>query len=452
MMACCKKCIIKEDIDSPIALPISSNIEGCGHTIRVKESARTAISINSSSNPISIRNLCVVKYFAPGEINSNYAIRVENSSNIFFDNCEFHGRLFFRNNTCSDDPNRVSRNITIKNSKLYCDLTVCPQGWEYGQDHMVFQSIKGVRIENCQFVSKNVNRVIKTTAYFKDKNYDHPQNCTDGFIFKNNSVQAESLMGKQLWDMYCGTTNVLIEGNTFYARGFTRFVEDKAYQPKYIGDSLIKSLIAIKNNKVYINGASLFLFRTHPICDAFEVVNNEFYMSGDNVSKNTSYTRGVGVNLHGYRSCLIKKNLFVFSDSAVGLPFAAVRFHCCNTVISHNKIKDTSGILFCTGQSEDGSTCVSQIGQFEYVGNKVSYTSSFQGKFCEIHLANTDAKSVKLKFSNANHNKLSLSLGGNTAVETLKVSAPYDLSDMLSKINATGKVSFSNVIVKRRFF
>ena len=231
----------------------------------------------------------------------------------------------------SDDISNISfNNIVFQKCKLVCDLSSSPQGAEYGQDHLAFCSIKNLSITDCLISSTNVNRVIKTTAYFPDNLYEKAVNCCDGIIFKNNSVIAECGKGKQFWDMFCGTVNVLVENNDIDIKGFTEVFENKAYQNKYRGNDLIESSIIIRNNRIISKHSSLFQFSASPLCDNFVFENNECHLYGSNKNPASGFTRTSGSYLQGYRSCLIKGNRFYWEDEASGLMFATFNFECLN--------------------------------------------------------------------------------------------------------------------------
>ena len=336
LSSCIDECKVMEDITIDKSIKLRACIKGNDYSITCSEKTPVAIYINNSKTPITIDGLVIKKLIPPGTINQNYSINSTNSSNITIKNSTVEGRIRFANKTKSDSPNDISQNITIIDSRLYADFSDCPQGWEYGQDHLAFYSIKKVRIENCEIVSKNVNRVLKTSAYFTDTNYDHPQNCTENVLFKNNQVQSESGWGKQFWDMYCGTVNATISDNIVNLNGFTRFVENKAYQVKYKDDRPISSVIIISNNVVNMVCGNLFQFHANSDYDKFVVQGNRFRLGGSNRNSVSDNNRSTGIQLQGYNSCSLIDNVFEWVDEAEGMSFASINFRSGTTSVIGN--------------------------------------------------------------------------------------------------------------------
>lgn len=385
LSSCMEGCKLMEDITIDKSVKLHGSIDGNGHSITCSANTPVALYINDVKTPITIQRLTLIKRIPFDTINQNYAINVTNSSNITIKNSMIKGRISFVNKTLSDAPKDISENISILDSKLIADFSSCTQGWEYGQDHLAFYSIKNVRIENCFIESVNVNRVIKTSAYFPNENYVHPQNCTDGFVFRNNTIKATADYGKQFWDMYCGTVNVLIENNDIVLKGFTRLIENKAYQKKYKGDDLISSLIEIKNNAVIIEHGNLFQFKTNSEVDSFLVCGNSFVLTGENVNPTTRAERSSVMLLQGYRYCKIHDNSIVMKDEAIGLPLATVNFRSLDTRIIDNDITDASRINFFAATPPSGDKTSTQCDVFVYSGNRKAYSQRY-GAYSKIEL------------------------------------------------------------------
>lgn len=338
LSSCVEGSKLMEDLTIDKSINLRAGIKGNGHSIICSEKTPVAIYINDSRNPITIDGLVLRKRIPTGTINKNYAIYSVNSSYVTIKNSTIDGRLEFVNKTMSDAIENISQGIYIRRSNLLANFSFCPQGWEYGQDHISFFSIKNIIIEDCTIESVNVNRVLKTSAYFPKQDYDYPINCTDGIIFKNNRIIADSEYGKQFWDMFCGTVNANILNNVIKLVGFTRFIENKAYQYKYKSDELLNSIITIKDNNVEMENGNLFQFHANSDGDNFIVTDNYFCLKGSNVNLTTKDRRNCGFQLQGYSSCIINHNTFDWQDDAIGLPLAALHFECKNTVFSNNTI------------------------------------------------------------------------------------------------------------------
>lgn len=395
--ACTKGCYLAEDIYIGKSVYLQSGIEGRNHNVTISENLNAGFYITDSKKSITISNIAITKQIETNSINKNYVLYAINSSNITVENSTINGRLYFVNKTKSDDGDKISKNIKLINCELNCDLSKCPQGFEYIQDHLSFYSIKNITISSCKIYSLNVNRVIKTSAYFSENKYEEAINCTDGVIFENNEVFATSSHGKQLWDMYCGTVNVVVKGNYFSSHGFTRFIENKAYQSKYKKKKPVQSTFLICNNVVELENSSIFQFRANEKNDSFIVKDNEFTMYGSNLNTNTGSNRTCGIYLQGYRSCIIDSNSFTCKDEAIGLLFAKVNFDCVRTVIKNNKITDAFRVYFGKAthpvRGQEQASCT----EFTYADNIRSYTSSYNEQKNELFISDSNIRSLNVQ-------------------------------------------------------
>lgn len=270
-----------------------------------------------------------------------------------------------------------------------------------------------------------MNRVFKTTAYFSEKKYEKAECCTDNILFRNNKVTAMAVYGKQMWDMFCGTTNVTIEHNTFNISGFTRFIEDKAYQPKYKGGHLLQSYIVIKSNMVNVAHADLFQFRANHECDNFVVTGNSFIMAGNNKNTVSGHNRlSAGIHLQGYKKCIITNNSFTWKDEAIGLLLATVSFKCDSTVITNNKIQDAYRIYFTDATSpitneNENSECQ----YFEYRGNSKTYTKQYNKLKGEVLVTNTTIRKANIYFNTTLYSDYPITLGKGSTIDSMEVSS-----------------------------
>lgn len=417
LSACIGGIELNEDLVIDEAIELKSSVEGNGHRIHRSTKGNTTIHIVNNKDQIEIHNLHISKAFDKGTINQSYCVYSINSSNILFDECYIDGRVYFVNNTLSDRPEYISQNIVFQKCKLFCDLSSSPQGSEYGQDHLTFCSVKNLSIADCFINSKNVNRVIKTTAYFSNNVYDKAVNCCDGIIFKNNSVIADCGKGKQFWDMFCGTVNVLVENNDIDIKGFTEVFENKAYQYKYKGEDIIESCITIRKNRIKSKHSSLFQFSANPTCDSFVFEGNECHLYGSNKNIESGFTRTSGSYLQGYKSCLIKGNRFYWEDEASGLMFTTFNFDCLNTTIENNYFKDVYRVNMASSKRNNVARVKPQIESFIYKHNKKEYTASYQSPQIEVAIEGVDAKNIEIEISNENTEDYYVSLNTDAQID-----------------------------------
>lgn len=399
LSACVGGITLKEDIDISSDVNLRCSIDGKGHLLSASSDVAVVFRIASNKAGITIDNVNILRQY-DGKINTNYAIYCVDSSNITLKNSSLEGRLYFANKTFSDNSSDISSHFVIKDCTLTCDLSSCPQGWEYGQDHISFYSIKDVTIENCKINSTNVNRIIKTSQFFSDQNFVDVSRCTDKVLFRKNIVKASCDYGKQMWDMFCGSTNISILENRFEINGFSRFIEDKAYQEKYNAGVLMSSNIRIANNIVITSGSDLFQFRTSPQCDSFEVIGNTFIMEGSNINPHTGYERNCGIYLQGYKQLVIAENVFEWKDEACGLLFVKMNFDCKSTTISNNRLTDVYRInMTSTTHPVSGKQMV-RGESFTYHGNSKIYTSDYMKSREEIYVSDSDVKDFDVEIDN----------------------------------------------------
>lgn len=398
LSACVGGITLMEDVEISSDVSLRCSIDGKGHVLSAFPSVAVVFRINSNRSGISISNIRIHRQY-DGRINTNYAIYCENSSNVFIQNSSIEGRLYFVNRTSSDRPSEVSSCFFIKNCTLTCDLSSCPQGWEYGQDHISFYSIKDVSIENCHIYSTNVNRVVKTSQYFSDQRFVNVSYCTENVLFRNNIVQASSNYGKQLWDMFCGSTNITITDNSFELKGFSRFIENKAFQDKYNDGVLVLSSIKIANNNVITSGSDLFQFRTSPNCDSIEVTGNKFIMGGPNINPCTGFERSCGMYLQGYRQMILADNVFEWKDEACGILFAKMNFSCEKTEINNNSLTDVYRINMTSATHPVYGKRVVSGDSFVYQGNLKSYSSAYSRSREELYVSETDIKDMEVNIN-----------------------------------------------------
>jgi hypothetical protein len=432
LQACSNGCYLAENIYIDKSVYLRSSIEGKNHSISISENLNTGFYITDSKKAITISNVKIVKQIESNSVNKNYVLFAINSSNITVDSSIINGRLFFVNKTKSDDGDKISKNIKLTNCELNCDLSKCPQGWEYAQDHLSFFSIKKIKISNCKINSINVNRVIKTSAYFSENKYDEAINCTDGVLFENNEVNATSSHGKQLWDMYCGTVNVVIKGNFFSSHGFSQFIEDKAYQFKYKKSKPIQSTIRISNNVVELENSSIFQFKANAKNDRFIVTGNEFTVYGSNLNNNTGNNRTCGIYLQGYKSCIIDTNAFTWKDEAIGMLLAMVNFDCNKTVIRNNTITDAYRIYFCRSVHPVRGLEQTVCDKFSYSGNTRYYTPSYKEQQIELFVSDAAVRKLNVCIENKSDSS-PIILQKGTVIETFSINTKCDNPQLINK-------------------
>ena len=415
---------LKGDIIVEDAVVLTSSIEGNGHYLRRTSNGNSTLFVENSTEKIFLHNLTIIKDFAAGTINQSYALYCVNSSNLSFSECNIIGRVYFVNNHQSDDIDKTSHNFSFEKCNFICDLTDSPQGAEYGQDHLTFCSIKDLSITNCSISSRNVNRVIKTTAYFPEDKYEKAVNCCDGIVFKDNEVTARSDFGKQFWDFFCGTVNVQVDNNTIDIEGFTEVFENKATQDKYKGNRLIESIIVFSNNTIRSKYSSLFQFCASPKCDNFVFDGNECHIYGTNRNPSSGFVRNSGSYLQGYKSCVIKNNKFYWEDEAIGMMFTTFNFDCLNTTIENNYFRDVYRVNAASSKRGSIARVNPVVKSFVYRNNKKEYTTSYRSPKIEVALEGVHADKVVIEVNQNNTDDFFVSLNTDAQIDYLSFSCP----------------------------
>lgn len=449
--ACRNGCYLAEDIYIGKSVYLQTSIDGQKNTVTISENLNTGFYITDFKKPVTISNIVITKQIKPNSINMNYVLYAINSSNITVENSTINGRLFFVNKTKSDDEDKISKNIKIINCELNCDLSKCPQGFEYLQDHLSFYSIKNISILNCKINSLNVNRVIKTSAYFSENKYEEAVNCTDGVDFENNEVFATSSHGKQLWDMFCGTVNVVVKGNYFSSHGFTKFIENKAYQPKNKKLKPIQSTFLICNNVVELENSSIFQFRANAKNDSFIVRDNDFTVYGSNLNTNTGSNRSCGIYLQGYRKCIIESNSFTYKDEAIGILFAKVNFDCVKTVIKNNKITDAYRIYFGKADHPVRGKEQTSCAEFTYVDNIRYYTSSYYEQKNELFVSDSDIRFLNVHIDNVSDTSPVI-LHKGTKIGIFSISPKHNSPQLINKASKDVRVDSMRMMSRINYY
>ena len=439
--ACKNGCYLVEDIRINEPITLHSDIDGNGFSITSVLPCSRVLQVIDNSRTIVIKNIQITQPYVDGEIARRHVFYALNSSNIVFDNCVLNGRIYVVNKRQSDDDLSISKNYRFVDSVLNCDLSACVQDWKYEQDHITFLSIKDISIENCRINSLGVNRVLKTSAYFEKDIFDEPINCTDGISFRHNIITASCPCGKQLWDMFCGTVNVNIENNRFYASGFSEVFENKSVQLKKIGDAIIYSTIRIAYNYIDSKNSCLFQFHANTMCDSFIFEENEVHIGGCNENKVSKFVRTTGSYLQSYNSCIIKNNTFYWEDEAVGLMFATVNFNCKTTVISGNIMHDVYRVNFYSS----GGVGV-KADSFVYTDNVKYYSRLYSSPKIEIGLQGATIKKLIVRIPHDSNvgDDFYVSFNNSTHLDVFD----FDVSN--TKINEKAFVAISDKVRIRR--
>ena len=416
LSSCVSGIVLKEDIVIDSGIKLRTSLDGNNHSIFVSSKASSGITISDVNKGLTISRLFVKRSYS-GDINKNYALICTNSSNITITDCSIEGRLYFVNKAFLINKFVDCSGITIRNCTLTCDLSSCPKGWQYGQDHISFYSVSNIEIDSCRIISTNVNRVIKTSQFYSSNNYQVVSHSTDSVSFHNNCVIAKSEYGKQMWDMYCGSTNIIIKNNTFNISGFTRFIENKAYQDKYSNGLLMTSNIQISDNFVETSGSDLFQFRASTNCDSFIINGNTFIMGGANKNLQTGFTRYCGGYLQGYKSLSLTNNCFKWVDEAIGLPFLMVNFSCSETIIRNNAFYDVYRINIASGTHPLYGTQPVSGKVFVYSGNSKHYSGQYVKSREELYLSDLKLDEIAIQLED-NHfnNSYEVIYGDNVSI------------------------------------
>ena len=223
-----EECALKTSIKSP-----------CKSKVYFNEYTRGFLLVGV--NGVEINNINIVKSIPVtdnGIIRYRQNIYIENCSDINIENCILNGSIDIVSET------EEQNNIIIDKNYFDCDFTNIndPGDNSVQKDVIQISGTSDVRITNNYIKSKNVNRVFKTSS--RTKNYVDIDLLCKNIYIENNTIISESELGKQMYDMFCGVTNVFFRYNNVKIKGFTRVIENKSI------DANVKSVIHIVGNHI----------------------------------------------------------------------------------------------------------------------------------------------------------------------------------------------------------
>lgn len=206
------------------------------------------ISINGASN-VYLYDCLLINTTTTSD-NTAIAIKTINSDLINLINCSIKGQVIF-----SNTEEVIHKGYKVENCSIEGDFTERTQNYNSQHDLIICVGVKDVVFSNNTIIAKNVNRVIKTSdlsTYFSKPNVSI-YTC-ENIVFDNNQFKADSVNGKQFWDMFNGTMNSKFTNNTCDIKGHVIFIEDKTLKT-FPGETTN----VIENNQINIDWRLFYL-------------------------------------------------------------------------------------------------------------------------------------------------------------------------------------------------
>lgn len=205
-----------------------TSLFGDKHSVRFMNDDIVGFYVLSDS--VTVSNVTIYKPLLDAtSYNKRRAVYLLNVNDFTIEDCNIYGQLFFR----SED-NLNGRNIRIYNCCINADYSVLEQNHELENDVITAYGIKNLLVDNCVINAKDVTRVFKTSAskYLIDSNgcYQSYSNPSSNITISNNTITSKCRNGKQLFDMFIGTKDVIVNNNIITAIGHTRLFENKTSQ------------------------------------------------------------------------------------------------------------------------------------------------------------------------------------------------------------------------------
>lgn len=199
-------------------------------------------------------------------------------------NCFIEGYIACYNR----DDTYVGGSIIIQGNRFEVDSSLLDQDYIKQKDILILYGYKSCSIDSNVIIAKNINRVIKTSCSYdgiSDPDYSEFIITPQEISVTNNTIISNSINGKQVWDMYAGTANTLIEHNHIEAFGHVDIFENKTQ-----GDKEFPSNITIRDNYIKTDWRLMYI-RMAVVTDSIILENNTIEVTGDNTTR-TNQWRG----------------------------------------------------------------------------------------------------------------------------------------------------------------
>lgn len=332
--------IIEEDVQVGEECILQTSIKSNNKSKLYFDEYTRGILLNRTDN-ISIENIEIIKSIP---VINNSAIRyrqniyIEDCSNITINNCKLNGSV----DTTSTD--KVCKYIYITNNTFDCDFTNIDQNntQNYIQKDVIsIYGTNNVYILNNTIRAKNVNRVFKTSSTTPD--YINITLLCRYIYIENNTIIVDCQYGKQLYDMYCGVTDVFFRKNYVRASGFNRIIENKLVDAKldsniHITDNYIECSNILSSNfyfafnpsqKSYIN------FSKNTIITTNQLDSHSFEFRGVNVDFNNNIYKGDKLT-NVFFSLSANQDINVSNNTLINFVFFISANLVANSVIFNN--------------------------------------------------------------------------------------------------------------------
>ena len=291
-------------------LKINCNIIGNDNPT-IKAANGVSVLLNLMSSGITLRDLSL-EIANDKALSKCYIIYSKDVENIKLCNLSVRGGSIYIRNT--NDTHY--RGYEITNCSFEVDFSKCDQSFERQNDAFEFRGLQNLIFQNNKIKTINITRVFKTPASSVSRT------PCDNLVFINNEIVSDCSNGKQVFDFYDFTRNVIIKGNHIVAKGHTDVFENKTKGDK----SSIN--ILIENNTIEYDYRLMYFNFSDEGENSITIYNNVFVSTSSQSQresiKNGEVEKGqrtYDCNFRNLKHLSIKGNVFDSKYPVNGLLF-----------------------------------------------------------------------------------------------------------------------------------
>lgn len=308
-----------------------TSLYGDGHSISFDK--KDIVGFYILSNGITISNVTINKPLLDAHSHDKRrAIYLSNVNDFTLEHSTINGQLFFRSDAIAN-----GNNIHVFKCCINADFSLLEQDHTFENDVITAYGVKNMVVDNCLINAKNVTRVFKTSAsnYFIDSQGDYKSysNSSSNIVISNNTITSFCSHGKQLFDMFIGTKDVIIKNNKITAIGHTRLFENKTAQDGAVSKSLnYSTTITISDNVCTTDAGFVYINILDP---------SDINVSNNSVNLTDNFNREIAL-IHNVNSFVMEENTFIQTGGSTHSPIILVSedFKDQNSRINTLKIRD----------------------------------------------------------------------------------------------------------------
>lgn len=312
---------------------------------------------------------------------ADVAISSLNRSGLRIEGCKFtNSRVRVRNDAAAE----VSNFYFIGN-KVEADFSA----FDYlvtQNDVLTVRGINGVWIKDNDFTVLNVHRVFKIsdTEHASAKNAGSPYRSRNVTV-AGNTIRGATKSHKQVFDLYSGTSDILITQNTIDVTGFGALIENKTgHAQNYSQNTSIVDNVLLRND-----GMVVHLQGSHGAVTAGQDVGfQNAVIERNNIARSGSGGAPL-LSVRFYDDIAITSNTIdspVATGDRKGRAAVEVR-SCARSAVTENTVANGAILFSKAVQNSNSKAFSASIAAIRVQGNSLS-NADRSGLFGGIHLEN----------------------------------------------------------------